>query len=83
MVEILRLPAVRQRTGLSTSQVYDGLKHGWFPKPVKLFPNSKAVGWPSDEVDAYIELRRRARNDALLAAKKVAAEQPLTAAPTP
>jgi prophage regulatory protein len=47
---ILRLPAVKARTGLSRSTIYLRIKEGTFPAPVSL--GSRMVGWPSHEVDA-------------------------------
>src|SRR5262245_17124009 len=52
-VSILRLAQVKQRTGRSTSSIYDDIAKGKFPKPVPLGP--KAVGWVEAEVDAWIE----------------------------
>lgn len=54
---ILRLPEVKARTGLSRSSIYAGIQAGTFPKPIKLGP--RAVGWPSDTVDKWIEDRIR------------------------
>ena len=46
---ILRLPAVKARTGLSRSTLYLRISEGGFPKPVSL--GGRAVGWPSHEID--------------------------------
>lgn len=51
--QILRLPAVKKRTGLSKSALYKRIAEGTFPKPVGL--GSRAVGWPESQVDAWIE----------------------------
>jgi prophage regulatory protein len=47
---ILRLPAVKAKTGNSRSTHYLRIAQGLFTKPVRLGP--RAVGWPSIEVDA-------------------------------
>lgn len=47
---ILRLPSVKARTGLSRSTIYLRITDGVFPPPVNL--GGRAVGWPSDEIDA-------------------------------
>lgn len=47
---ILRLPAVKARTGLSRSSIYLRVSQGIFPKPVNL--GARAVGWPEHEVAA-------------------------------
>lgn len=53
---ILRCPAVVRRTGLSKASIYRMIKAGKFPKPIKL--GVRAVGWPSDDVEAWIRRRR-------------------------
>lgn len=54
---IIRLPEVKQRTGLSRSEIYRREGLGLFPKRVTLGPRS--VGWVSGEVQAWIEQRIR------------------------
>ena len=49
---ILRLPAVRARTGLARSTIYLAISQGRFPKPISLGP--RAVGWIEAEVDAWL-----------------------------
>jgi hypothetical protein len=55
---------------LSPSEVYDGVKRGWFPAPTKLFEGGRAQGWFSDEIADYIERRRKARDETLAAAAR-------------
>lgn len=59
---ILRLPAVKARTGLSRSTIYLRISEGRFPKPVSL--GGRAVGWVEAEVnewlDQQIEVSRKA-----------------------
>lgn len=50
---ILRLPAVKQRTGYSQSSIYRKVKEGTFPKPIPL--GARAVGWLESDVNAWIE----------------------------
>jgi len=52
---ILRLPAVRLRTGLSRSTIYLRIAQGTFPAPVSL--GARAVGWVESEIDAWIARR--------------------------
>ena len=52
---LLRLPAVKQRTGLSRSTLYDLMKRGDFPKPIPL--GARAVGFVDSEVSAWIDKR--------------------------
>ena len=49
---ILRLPAVKARTGLSRSTIYLRISEGRFPKPVSL--GGRAVGWVEAEVDDWL-----------------------------
>lgn len=52
---LLRLPAVKARTGLSRSTIYLYVSEGIFPKPVQLGP--RAVAWVADEIEAWIAQR--------------------------
>jgi len=52
---ILRLPAVKDRTGLSRSSVYEKIAAGDFPKPISL--GARAVGWLESDIDAWIDGR--------------------------
>jgi len=54
---IYRLRNVCERTGLSRSQIYSLAARGKFPRPIKL--SERASGWPSTEVDEWIEERIR------------------------
>lgn len=49
---ILRLPAVKARTGLSRSTIYLRISEGKFPSPVSL--GGRAVGWVETEVDEWL-----------------------------
>jgi prophage regulatory protein len=52
---ILRLPAVKARTGLSRSTIYLRASEGAFPKPVSLGP--RCVGWVEAEIESWIAQR--------------------------
>jgi prophage regulatory protein len=49
---ILRLPAVKIRTGLSRSSIYLRVAECTFPKPISL--GARAVGWLESEVDDWV-----------------------------
>jgi len=49
---ILRLPAVKSRTGLSRSTIYERIATGTFPSPVRL--GARAVGWRESAINAWI-----------------------------
>ena len=60
--KILRIPQVVEATGESRSTIYKRVSEGALTKPVKL--GSKSIGWPEDEVAAYIDARIAARDAA-------------------
>jgi prophage regulatory protein len=49
---ILRLPAVKARTGLSRSTIYLRVSEGRFPRPVSL--GTRAVGWLESDLEAWL-----------------------------
>jgi prophage regulatory protein len=49
---ILRLPAVKSRTGLSRSTIYQRMADGSFPKPISL--GERAVGWVESEIEEWL-----------------------------
>ena len=55
---ILRLPTVKSRTGLSRSSIYLRVSQGMFPKQVSL--GGRAVGWLESEVEDW--LRKQVQN---------------------
>lgn len=64
--EILRLPAVKAKTGLARSTIYLRVADGGFPKPVSLGP--RCVGWLSSEIDSWIEAKVQERDGRKVAA---------------
>jgi prophage regulatory protein len=58
---ILRIPAVKTQSGLSRSTIYLRIAQGLWTKPVSL--GARAVGWPSDEVDAINTARIAGKTD--------------------
>lgn len=58
---ILRLPQVRELTGLSRSSIYAAIKAGTFPAPFRLGP--RAIGFSSAAVDAWLTARMAGRPD--------------------
>lgn len=53
--KILRLPDVKQKTGLGRSSIYLKESEGNFPKRISL--GERCVGWLESEVDAWIDGR--------------------------
>ena len=52
---VLRLPQVREYTGLPTSTIYDHVKKGFLPPPYKIGP--RAVGWLLSDLEKWLEKR--------------------------
>jgi prophage regulatory protein len=55
MRRIMRLPKVIDATGEGRATIYEKIKQGKFPRPVKL--GVKSVGWVEDEIAAYNDER--------------------------
>lgn len=60
-VKILRLVGVLDCVGMSKSSWYDWVRRGLAPAPVKLGP--RAVGWRTEDIEAWLASRESARND--------------------
>jgi prophage regulatory protein len=58
---ILRIPAVKFESGLSRSTIYQRIAEGLWTRQVSL--GARAVGWPSDEVDAINSARIAGKTD--------------------
>jgi len=57
--QLLRLPQVRERVGLSKSELYRLVSLGRFPRPIPL--GDRARAWDADEVEAWIAARIASR----------------------
>ncbi len=53
--KLIRRPDVEARTGLSRSTIYDWMKRGEFPQPVKL--GARLVAWRESDVTTWLETR--------------------------
>ncbi len=62
MTNILRLPTVKARTGLSRSTIYLRISEDSFPKRVSL--GGRAVGWIEAEVDDWLNQQIKASHKA-------------------
>ncbi len=54
---IIRRPDVRADTGLTNSALDREIRAGRFPRPIKLIPGGRAVGWSERAVQAWIASR--------------------------
>lgn len=57
--EIVRLARVRELTGLGGTTIWEAVKDGKFPQPVRLFEGGRAVGWLRSELTAWMRSRPR------------------------
>ena len=53
--KLLRRPEVEARTGLSRSSIYEYMKRGEFPQPVKI--GTRIVAWRESDIAAWLESR--------------------------
>jgi prophage regulatory protein len=63
-MKLIRLPEALSKTGLTRTRLYEAVSAGTFPRPVKLGPNARAIGFSEDEVHAWIEARLAERDAA-------------------
>ena len=56
---IMRLPAVRKYTGLSSSTIYELLARGEFPQQTRL--SARSVGWSVTEIENWVASRLASR----------------------
>jgi prophage regulatory protein len=61
---ILRLPDVKERTGLSKSTIYAYIESGDFPKAISL--GIRCKGWVESQIDAWIEARIRHSDEVIM-----------------
>jgi len=60
--QVLSLAMVKEATSLGRTSIYDGIRKGTFPKPIKL--TVRRVGFLSSEIAAYIAARASERSPA-------------------
>ena len=58
---ILRIPAVKSKSGYCRSTIYLRIAQGLWTKPVSL--GQRAVGWPSNEIEALNAARISGKTD--------------------
>ena len=54
---LVRIPSVKEQTGLSKSYIYQLCKEGKFPKAVPLVPGGTSVAWVESEIQEWIDQR--------------------------
>ena len=53
--QVYKTAAVSRITGKCRSSIYQGIKNGTFPAPIKL--GARSIGWLSTDIDAWINSR--------------------------
>lgn len=61
-VTLIKLNAVKTKTALSRSAIYEKISSGRFPAPVRL--GERAVAWVAEEVNAWVTARMEERGQA-------------------
>ena len=56
---IMRLPEVIEAVSLKKSNIYDLIRRGIFPVPIRL--GLRSVGWYETEINDWLQNRARAR----------------------
>jgi prophage regulatory protein len=51
--KFIRLPEVKNKTGLSRSSIYLRMSNGEFPQSISL--GSRAVGWLEEDINQWLE----------------------------
>lgn len=52
---LIRLPEVKKRTGLSRSAIYDRMAKGTFPQSILIGEHARAVGWLESDIQQFID----------------------------
>lgn len=59
--QILRLPQVQKKTGLSRSSIYSFIKIKKFPAPIVL--GLRSVGWLEESIDKWIDSKSKRKEE--------------------
>ena len=57
---LIRLPEVERRVGVSGREIYRRVSAGNFPRPVKI--GTRSIAWIEAEIDAYVETKIAGRD---------------------
>lgn len=55
--KFIRLPEVKNKTGLSRSSIYLRMSNGDFPRSISLGNGSRAIGWLESDVNQWLDER--------------------------
>ena len=62
-MRILRMPEVKEMTGLSSASIYKQIRLGRFPEGIKL--TARCTGWAISDVEAWIEAKQASKHQTL------------------
>lgn len=62
-MKFMRLPEVKEKTGLSKSAIYSKIKEGEFPVSVSI--GSRTVAWLESDINEWLEWRIQVRDRAV------------------
>lgn len=62
-MKFMRLPEVKEKTGLSKSAIYSKIKEGEFPVSVPI--GSRTVAWLESDINEWLEWRVQVRDRAM------------------
>jgi len=65
-IRILRRKELEERYGLPRSTIYDAIRSGAFPAPIRL--GARSVGWIEAEIESWLNSRIAARSRGLVGA---------------
>lgn len=57
-IQVIRHNHVCKKLQISSAKLFDMCAQGLFPKPFRLIPGGRAVGWLEHDVDAWILQRK-------------------------
>ncbi len=66
---LIRLSAVETKVGFKKSFIFEAVRNGTFPQPIRL--GHRKTLWVEDEIDAWIQARIQERQAALSSRKDV------------
>lgn len=58
-LKIIRYMEVSRKLGISPASLFEMIARAEFPRPFRIIPNGRSVGWLEQEVDDWIIERRK------------------------
>jgi len=61
-MRLVRLPVVLDFSGYGRTQLFEAVKRGEFPRPIRLTPGGRAIAWDEAELLDWKAARKAARD---------------------